>query len=135
MLVENSLNLCPSCPFSRNAAFKALLASINDLNSTLNMEVSCVGCRRAVKDLLQKLQNSGNDCNALMPLILMDNKMISLNKDHISNSQSLANLFSNQILRLRTTYIESMAGNFNPDLDSRTYIPICLACTYLAYLY
>ena len=91
---------------------KALLVSISDLNSTLNVEVSCVGCRRAVKDLLQKLLNSGNDCNALMPLILTDNKMISLNKDHISNSQSLANLLSNQIHRLRTTYIDSIAGNF-----------------------
>merc|ERR1712203_1314956 len=35
--------------------------------------------------------------------------MISLNKDHICNSRSLANLFSNQILRLRTTYSDSMA--------------------------
>ena len=89
---------------------KALLVSISDLNSTLNMEVSCVGCRRAVNDLLKKLLDTDNNCNALMPLILTDNRMISLNKDHICNSQSLANLFSNQILRLRTTYSDSMAG-------------------------
>ena len=74
------------------------------------MEVSCVGCRRAVNDLLKKLLDTDNNCNALMPLILTDNKMISLNKDHICNGQSLANLFSNQILRLRTTYSDSMAG-------------------------
>jgi len=93
---------------NRDELTAALMVNFNDLMSTLATEVSCVGCRRSVEAMLQKLHDSGDP--ALEPLVITDDKVISVNRDHILTPQSLANLFCNQLHRLRTTYIEPITG-------------------------
>ena len=93
---------------NRDELTAALMVNFNDLMSTLATEVSCVGCRRSVEAMLQKLHDSGDP--ALEPLVITDDKVISVNRDHILTPQALANLFCNQLHRLRTTYIEPITG-------------------------
>jgi len=93
---------------NRDELTAALMVNFNDLMGTLSSEVSCVGCRRSVEAMLQKLHDSGDP--ALEPLVITDDKVISVNRDHILTPQALANLFCNQLHRLRTTYIEPITG-------------------------
>lgn len=95
---------------NRDEITAALMVDFNDLMSTMATEVTCVGCRRSVETMLQKLYSNGD--TALEPLVITDNKVISVGRDHIMTPQALANLFCNQLHRLRSTYIEPMgAGN------------------------
>ena len=59
--------------------------------------------------MLHKLSNSGDP--ALEPLVITDDQVISVGRDHIQTPQALANLFCNQLHRLRTTYIDPNTGN------------------------
>ena len=88
----------------------ALMVNFNDLIGTLSNEVTCVGCRRSVECMLQKLHDSGD--SALEPLVITDDKVISVNRDHLLTPQALANLFCNQLHRLKTAYIEPITGEF-----------------------
>ena len=101
---------------NRDELTAALMVNFNDLMSTLSTEVSCVGCRRSVEAMLQKLHDSGDP--ALEPLVITDDKVISVNRDHILTPQSLANLFCNQLHRLRTTYIEPITGKLFDSSDN-----------------
>ena len=101
---------------NRDELTAALMVNFNDLMSTLATEVSCVGCRRSVEAMLQKLHDSGDP--ALEPLVITDDKVISVNRDHILTPQSLANLFCNQLHRLRTTYIEPITGKLFDSSDN-----------------
>lgn len=95
---------------NRDEITAALMVDVNDLATTMSTEVSCVGCRRSVEQMLTKLYNNGD--TALEPLVITDNKVISVGRDHIMTPQALANLFCNQLHRLKATYIEPMgAGN------------------------
>ena len=89
----------------------ALMVNFNDLIGTLSNEVTCVGCRRSVECMLQKLHDSGD--SALEPLVITDDKVISVNRDHLLTPQALANLFCNQLHRLKTAYIEPITGEFS----------------------
>ena len=60
--------------------------------------------------MLQKLHTSGDP--ALEPLVITEDKVISVSRDHITTPQVLANLFCNQLHRLRTTYIDIGTGIF-----------------------
>ena len=96
---------------NRDEVTAALMVNFDDIQNTLSAEVSCVGCRRAVESMLQKLYSNGDP--ALEPLVITDDKVISVSRDHIMTPQALANLFCNQLHRLRTTYIEPASGNLN----------------------
>ena len=50
--------------------------------------------------------------SALEPLVITDDKVISVNRDHLLTPQALANLFCNQLHRLKTAYIEPITGEF-----------------------
>ena len=86
----------------------ALMVKFDDIYSTLGSEVACVGCRRSVESMLQKLGSSGDP--ALEPLVITEDGVISVSRDHITTPQALANLFCNQLHRLKTTYIEVNTG-------------------------
>ena len=93
---------------NRDEVTAALMVNFDELMSTLSTEVSCVGCRRSVEAMLQKLCTSGDP--ALEPLVITEDKVISVGRDHIQTPQALANLFCNQLHRLRTTYIDPNSG-------------------------
>lgn len=95
---------------SRDEVTAALMVNFDDLSATMSNEVSCVGCRRSVENMLQKLYNSGDP--ALEPLVITDDKVISVGRDHITTPKALANLFCNQLFRLRTTYIDPITGSY-----------------------
>merc|ERR550532_1160451 len=61
--------------------------------------------------MLQKLSSSGDP--ALEPLVIAEDRVISVSRDHIVTPQALANLFCNQLYRLKTTYIEPNTGPKN----------------------
>ena len=54
------------------------------------------------------ISNSGDP--ALEPLVISGDKVISVGRDHIMTPQALANLFCNQLHRLKTTYIDTSSG-------------------------
>ena len=89
----------------------ALMVKFDDILNTMGSEVSCVGCRRSVETMLQKLSSSGDP--ALEPLVIAEDRVISVSTDHIVTPQALANLFCNQLYRLKTTYIEPNTGPKN----------------------
>jgi len=84
------------------------MVNFDDILNTMSSEVSCVGCRRSVETMLQKLSSSGDP--ALEPLVITEERVISVSTDHINTPQALANLFCNQLFRLKTTYIEPNTG-------------------------
>jgi len=49
--------------------------------STLSKEVTCVGCRRSVESLVQRLYKTGD--SALEPLVITEDGVISVSRDHI----------------------------------------------------
>ena len=60
--------------------------------------------------MLNKLLVSGDP--ALEPLVITEDKAISIGRDHIKTPQALANLFCSQLHRLKTTYIDASSGKF-----------------------
>jgi hypothetical protein len=96
---------------SRDEVTAALMVNFDDLMTTLSLEVACVGCRRSVEALLQKLYSNGD--SALEPLVITDDKIISVGRDHILAPKALANLFCGQLMRLQSTYVEPSSGNFS----------------------
>ena len=96
---------------NRDEVTAALMVNFDDIMNTLSSEVSCVGCRRSVESMLQKLYSNGDP--ALEPLVIAEDKVISVGRDHITTPQALANLFCNQLHRLRTTYIDPVTGKRN----------------------
>merc|ERR1711881_533690 len=44
---------------NRDEVTAALMVNFEDITNTLSTEVSCVGCRRSVESMLQKLHSSG----------------------------------------------------------------------------
>ena len=89
----------------------ALMVKFDDILNTMGSEVSCVGCRRSVETMLQKLSSSGDP--ALEPLVITEDRVISVSQDHIATPQALANLFCNQLYRLKTAYIDTVSGPKN----------------------
>ena len=69
--------------------------------------------------MLQKLHTSGDP--ALEPLVITEDKVISVSRDHIMTPQVLANLFCNQLHRLRTTYIDTSSGKYFTYFNSTTW--------------
>ena len=61
--------------------------------------------------MLNKLLVSGDP--ALEPLVITEDKAISIGRDHIKTPQALANLFCSQLHRLKTTYIDASSGKIN----------------------
>ena len=49
--------------------------------TTLSKEVTCVGCRRSVESLVQRLYKTGD--SALEPLVITEDGVISVSRDHI----------------------------------------------------
>jgi len=96
---------------NRDEVTAALMCSFKDIEDTLAKEVSCVGCRRSVESMLNKLLVSGDP--ALEPLVITEDKAISIGRDHIKTPQALANLFCSQLHRLKTTYIDASSGSKN----------------------
>merc|ERR1711899_529717 len=96
---------------NRDEVTAALMVNFDDITNTLSSEVLCVGCRRSVEGMLQKLHTSGDP--ALEPLVISGDKVISVGRDHIMTPQALANLFCNQLHRLKTTYIDTSSGPKN----------------------
>jgi len=96
---------------NRDEVTAALMVNFDDITDTLSKEILCVGCRRSVEGMLQKLHTSGDP--ALEPLVITEDKVISVSRDHITTPQVLANLFCNQLHRLRTTYIDIGTGPKN----------------------
>merc|ERR1711899_264970 len=96
---------------NRDEVTAALMVNFDDITDTLSKEILCVGCRRSVEGMLQKLHTSGDP--ALEPLVISGDKVISVGRDHIMTPQALANLFCNQLHRLKTTYIDTSSGPKN----------------------
>lgn len=87
----------------------ALMVNFDDLMGTLSGEVSCVGCRRSVEALLNKLYSSGD--SALEPLVITDEGILSVGRDHLFSPQAVSNLFCGQLPRLRSAYTEAEKRN------------------------
>jgi len=96
---------------NRDEVAAALMVKFDDILNTMGSEVSCVGCRRSVETMLQKLSSSGDP--ALEPLVITEDRVISVSRDHIATPQALANLFCNQLYRLKTAYIDTVSGPKN----------------------
>jgi len=96
---------------NRDEVTAALMVNFDDITDTLSKEILCVGCRRSVEGMLQKLHTSGDP--ALEPLVITEDKVISVSRDHITTPQVLANLFCNQLHRLKTTYLDIGSGPKN----------------------
>ncbi len=97
---------------SKDEVSAALMVNFEDFSATLTTEVNCVGCRRSVESLLEKLHAYGD--SALEPLIITDDKVISVGRDHLLAPVSLANLFCDQLPRLRSTYVEPFLSGGKP---------------------
>ena len=63
----------------------ALMVTFDDLMSTLANEVTCVGCRRSVETLVHRLYKTGD--SALEPLVITEDGVISVSRDHILTPQ------------------------------------------------
>ena len=74
--------------------------------------------------MLQKLHTSGDP--ALEPLVITEDKVISVSRDHIMTPQVLANLFCNQLHRLRTTYIDTSSGKYFTYFNSIMMAHTCI---------
>jgi hypothetical protein len=80
----------------------ALMVTFDDLMSTLSKEVTCVGCSRSVESSVQRLYKT-----ALEPLVITEDGVICVSRDHILAPQALANLFCVQLQRLQSTYVDT----------------------------
>lgn len=83
----------------------ALMVTFKDLMSTLSTEVTCVGCRRSVESLVHRLNKIGD--SALEPLVITEDGVVSVSRDHILAPHALANLFCVQLQRLQMTYVDT----------------------------
>jgi len=90
---------------SKDELVACLMVTSSAVSSTLSSLVTCVGCRRSVESLYTTLATSGD--TALEPLTVSLDGVVSVNREHIKVETSLANLFCNQIVRLRKYLTEA----------------------------
>ena len=71
-----------------------------EVTSSLTELVSCVGCRRSVEAVFQTLMTSEAGDKALEPLTVSKQGIVTVNREHIGEDASMANLMCSQISRL-----------------------------------
>eukprot|EP00088_Acartia_fossae_P033893 TRINITY_DN3477_c0_g1_i10.p1 TRINITY_DN3477_c0_g1~~TRINITY_DN3477_c0_g1_i10.p1 ORF type:complete len:780 (+),score=258.71 TRINITY_DN3477_c0_g1_i10:58-2397(+) len=86
----------------------ALMLTWADILPSLGQLITCVGCRRSIENLFHTLQESADDCS-IDPLVITADGVLSINRQHIGNPASLANLMCNQVTRLQRQYIDGPA--------------------------
>jgi len=70
----------------------------------LGASVPCVGCRRSVEELYHTLISCKS--TAMGPLIVTEDGLLSINRDHMNAPESLANLFCHQTARFTREHLE-----------------------------
>jgi len=87
----------------------AVMVTWHDVLPSMAQTVSCVGCRRSIEHLFLSIKDSSKDCS-LDPLVITKDGIISINKEHVQNPNSLSNLLCHQISRLQRKYLEGPAS-------------------------
>merc|ERR1719385_341928 len=87
----------------------AFMVPFEDLLNLMGTEIPCVGCRRSVESLLQKLFETC-ESESLEPLVITEDALVSVSRNHIYGPpNALANLFVDQAAKLEAV-IQSQWG-------------------------
>ena len=99
---------------SKDELSAAFMVTFDDLLAVLSAQVPCVGCRRSVECLLDELR----DESALEPLVITEDKVVSVSRDHILAPMALANLFCDQMQKMEASHLCGLQ-NFKSKKNSK----------------